>query len=825
MAGLGCPRRCQGGGVPLCSSHMPSFPARAACGTRSSQWGGCLFVLALCAIALAASLAGAAPPTELSADPTSGWRIEPLGPDGADIRTLIPYSDGQWLACSRRGAFLSWQPSPHALVGGAWEEIPLGEDAAVLRMQKGPLTDGEATVLVLTASGELLAWIPDHVREDDSPDSLWLRAQLSPDVAADIVALLPVRDPIDGHLLLIDRRGFGYRVDGQGYLEAWSMRFRDDPVERPDPEETEPEPRLVRVRAAFVHPSAPDLIVVVSEWEGLLTSRDGARTLAPLHGGLPKAVRAACSLPDGGLCAVGPEGTFVSRNLGRTWVQTGHLRGGNGEICEVLADPVVSGRLFAITHTGRLVRSVDDGATWDLLLANIPVRARDLAFDAHRGELIVATSRGVLGSLDGGLSWEWHNRGLRRVSVLSIGVADEGETLLLGTDLGLYTSLTRGQLWFPTLPGVGSWARSSSQPSHGTSLVEMPDAPVACASRDAWRRLSGAISAVDVVKGNAGRQLLCAAGEEGLVYCWTSGEAESPETVWEALAPGRWSERLWVEGLERSGDSRVGAGSGTGPDMLPPPEGREALSAACAGERIWLGTDDGLYRADALGEWTLAGFEQQRVIDVLVAAERFGTLLCWTDQGISWSTDAGMSWREVSVPAEIQVISLALDPAGERVYLGTRQGLFAAEPRELETGIRRTLPVEAFPNPFGRQVWMRCNLRPPAALFPGDEVATMGMSETDASVPADATDAPSLEQEFLEAVAAEDPEIRIISVHGQVVCRLSGAELVSDLDGGAHLQWVWDGRDAAGQEAPNGIYLVSTRVGKQSFRGKIVKFR
>jgi photosystem II stability/assembly factor-like uncharacterized protein len=815
---------------------MPSFPARVARGTRPSQWGWRLFVFALCAIAFAASLAGAAPTTELSADPTAGWRIEPLGPDGADISTLIPYSDSQWLACSRRGAFLSWQPSPpQALVGGAWEEIPLSEDAAVLRMQKGPLTEGEATVLVLTASGELLAWIPDHLREADLPESLWLRAQLPPDVADDIVALLPVRDPIAGHLLLIDRRGFAHRVDGQGY--------RDDPVKRPDPEETESEPRLVRVRAAFVHPSAPDLIVVVSEWEGLLASRDGARTLAPLHGGLPKAIRAACPLPDGGLCAVGPEGTFVSRNLGRTWVQTGHLPGGNGEICEILADPEVSGRLYAITHTGRLVRSVDDGATWELLLADIPVRARDLAFDAHRGELIVATSRGVLGSLDGGLSWEWHNRGLRRVSVLSIGVADEGETLLLGTDLGLYTSLTRGQLWFPTLPGMGSWAQSSSRPSHGTSLVEMPDAPVACASLEAWRRLSGAISAVDVVKGNAGRQLLCAAGEDGLVYCWTSGEAESPETVWEAPAParsatsvlalpsgegwasGRRSERLWVEEMERSGESRVGAWSGTWPDILPLPEGREALSAAWAGERIWLGTDDGLYRADALGEWTLAGFEQQRVINVLVAAERSGSLLCWTDQGISWSTDAGQSWREVSVPAEIQVISLGLDPTGERVYLGTRQGLFAAEPRELEARIRRTLPVEAFPNPFGRQVWMRCNLRSPAALLPGDEVATMGMSETDASVPADATDAPSLEQELLEAVAAEDPEIRIISVHGQVVCRLSGAELVSDLDGGAHLQWVWDGRDAAGQEAPNGIYLVSTRVGKQSFRGKIVKFR
>jgi hypothetical protein len=71
-----------------------------------------------------------------------------------------------------------------------------------------------------------------------------------------------------------------------------------------------------------------------------------------------------------------------------------------------------------------------------------------------------------------------------------------------------------------------------------------------------------------------------------------------------------------------------------------------------------------------------------------------------------------------------------------------------------------------------------------------------------------------------------DPEVRIISVHGQLICRLTAGEvLAADGAGGPFLQWSWDGRNERGQEAPNGIYLVSTRVGEQSYVGKIVKFR
>ncbi len=81
-----------------------------------------------------------------------------------------------------------------------------------------------------------------------------------------------------------------------------------------------------------------------------------------------------------------------------------------------------------------------------------------------------------------------------------------------------------------------------------------------------------------------------------------------------------------------------------------------------------------------------------------------------------------------------------------------------------------------------------------------------------------------LEQATSDGAAAEG-EIRIFSVHGQLVRRLVGAHAQTAPDGAGYWEWSWDGRTEHGQEAPNGIYLLSTRIGPQSYIGKLVKFR
>ena len=821
MAGEPCPYPGPGGRVDPSAGHRFA--------------GAILALLSLCTF-----------PATARTDADTEWRFEPLGPEGAAVAEILSPGAESGLLRTDAGELYGWIPS-----GGAWEPVALAWESPVLRMAAVPQTLGQPTALILLANGALLRWqTGDHALGGESrPERM--AGWVDPEMARSIVAILPAADEETNGFILLTRGGMGLSVTPDGSWERWQARFIE-----PGRDERGCVPDLgdrcgLRLRELFTDPADPRVIFALTEWEGLFMSRDGARRFAPVTGGLPKEVRTLCVLTRGRLCAACADGIYLSSDGGRTWTAQVNARSTPSRVFDEIRQLAASSghpdHLLAITRNGQLLRSTDLGASWTRQLREIPVRSYALAGNPEGAIMRIGTSRGVLSSTDGGEVWGWENGGLRRVTVSAMGASAQGDQLYLGTDLGFYGGPADGQRWLPEL----IWTEGHA-----------PHA-AACPSEEVWARLSGSIFDLDVCVADNGDAIICTAGSDGLARCmavrgdhgvvhaWSApGPIRSSTTVlaetdaglwaaggegfdiWTATvdAVGEWSESetrgdaLWA-GVQPNlahavlaGEACVLLAAGGLVNLsdelatLPLPAGREALALASAGGLLWLGTEAGLYRSGDGVVWTLVGFEEDRIGSLAAASGRADVLLIQADRGIYYSPDGGAGWLAVPAPDDLHVTGLGLDPLGRCAYLGTDYGLFAAHPPQIPTlQVSRPMPIEASPNPFSSYVQLRCPLprviegNPLADLDTGDPLAL-----------------PSAGMVGVEEVALP---LRVISVHGQLVRRLSESEIVTAGSGERHHQWSWDGRNDRDQEVPNGIYLLSTRVGNQAYVGKVIKFR
>ncbi len=351
---------------------------------------------------------------------------------------------------------------------------------------------------MLTSSGDLLAW-------EEGSDGFAIHGRVAPQAAAGAVALLPPqadrasgRAPGsgDGAGFILTRGGTMIRLR-DGPQAAWEARFAgfDGPRTARDAgaKDRRPVPRTAW-RVACDSRS----FLILTEWEGLFVSHDGGRIFAPV-GGLPKEVRAltACSDDPRRWIAVAGDGLYRSEDCGRSWFPQGGgtLREALGDVAEVvaLAAPAGAGEeLLALTRGGVLLRSWDGGVSWERPLGEIHSRGHVLF--AGESAVLLGTSRGVLSSADRGASWCWRNRGLRSLSVLSIGVAapeesvegNEIPTLIVDTDLGTYLSPDRGVHWDPAAGSVEAPAPQTvaqacllaGAPFAGERIIETAEAPL-----------------------------------------------------------------------------------------------------------------------------------------------------------------------------------------------------------------------------------------------------------------------------------------------------------------------------------------------------------
>ncbi len=146
------------------------------------------------------------------------------------------------------------------------------------------------------------------------------------------------------------------------------------------------------------------------------------------------------------------DGVYESADNGVTWTQ--HLLpASSGNIMKM----IVNGTNLFIATTSQLLKSTDDGNTWN----NIRDGSNyGLAVNSQYLFLAVYGS-GVFRSSDSGIAWEIKNNGLSKYSCLAI--AAEGAKVVLGTsESGVYYSDNNGESW--TLKNNGLPANVNVRP-------------------------------------------------------------------------------------------------------------------------------------------------------------------------------------------------------------------------------------------------------------------------------------------------------------------------------------------------------------------------
>jgi uncharacterized protein (TIGR03437 family) len=163
-----------------------------------------------------------------------------------------------------------------------------------------------------------------------------------------------------------------------------------------------------QVYSIAADPAHPGLVFLWTN-RGLLRSADYGNTFTGDAAGLPA--------PSGGTIAIDPrdtrnlylahpaDGIFRSNDGGATWSQAGTVatnrRGMSPDL--ILVDPWNPGVLLAIlTYNPSVYRSLDSGATWQLL----PTALGSIAFDpTHQGVAYGLYGRQVFRSSDSGATW------------------------------------------------------------------------------------------------------------------------------------------------------------------------------------------------------------------------------------------------------------------------------------------------------------------------------------------------------------------------------------------------------------------------------------
>jgi hypothetical protein len=288
-----------------------------------------------------------------------------------------------------------------------------------------------------------------------------------------------------------------------------------------------------------------------------------------------------------------------------TWAPTGPLPRLDAPVFALAFDPADGRHVLAGTAAATVLRSVDAGASWQVVKAGLGRGVAVLAFDPTRpgGVLAGTWGAGVWRSGDGGLTWQqqpgtetrtvrafafvdgavlaggdqgvlgsrdgapWAVLGLAqvRVSALAVSAGDGGPVVVAGGDaalgmdtLPLFTSVDAGQSWAPA-PGV-SGAGESGAAVAGSSMVTS----LAAATSAEQPLLMGT---------NAG---LFASPDRGATWQQLTGGGVLPGTDFTAVAHApRHPNRLYVAsdggGSDRGGlwASRDGGAHFT---ALAPPE-------------------------------------------------------------------------------------------------------------------------------------------------------------------------------------------------------------------------------------------------------------
>ena len=244
------------------------------------------------------------------------------------------------------------------------------------------------------------------------------------------------------------------------------------------------------VRSLAVHPEDPARILVGTKGSEpgsaiVLESRDGGQNWSRLNGGQPLNPEAsdvqALAFGAGGEIFAGTwkQGLFRSRDQGAGFERDATFPDKDVRDLKLFAGAAPG--IYAATGTKGVVRSLDDGKTWDVLGPEKAfVWSLTISQPSEAALYAVSPSSGVHGSIDQGKSWY---RLFASEGAFAVDASDLGtDSFVVAGETGLHFSLG-GQDWLrlPSLPeeklssilNVGGQAVLAGSWSDGVLVVDL----------------------------------------------------------------------------------------------------------------------------------------------------------------------------------------------------------------------------------------------------------------------------------------------------------------------------------------------------------------
>jgi photosystem II stability/assembly factor-like uncharacterized protein len=463
-----------------------------------------------------------------------------------------------------------------------------------------------------------------------------------------------VEDPAHADHLYVG--GWDLRADGGGLFESKDAGRSWSQVLLPQAN--------VAVRAFAISKGHPDAMIA-GTGAGVFVSADGGKTWRQRGerlGAFRQTESVAIGTGDPNLLFVGTwHLSYRSLDFGKTWEQNSRGMIDDSDVFSMCVDARDPRIVYASACTG-LYRSVDRGASWTRLRVfpkSYLVRAQVVAIDPQHSERVYGgTTEGLFASRDSGKTWNRVTSSDLTVNAIQVDPADSN-TILIGTQLyGVLRSSDGGQTWSESNAGFVN--RSIAR------ILPDPATP--------GRLLIGELFE----------------GRVGGFYMY-----DNPGNDWVKLKPQDIPGVGMLSLFELPGQRGRIAGTARGAFLrhdpssgwvgLPGPiSGLTVydLAADGAGEWVFAGTNDGVYRArmdDLRFEKPPRYNFIPRVFSLLASNNNSGPIFAGTHFGVLRSTDSGATWQFSSrgIPDHTIVQSLVSAPGKENHLLAcTSAGLY-----------------------------------------------------------------------------------------------------------------------------------------------------
>lgn len=372
-------------------------------------------------------------------------------------------------------------------------------------------------------------------------------------------------------------------------------------------------------------------------------------------------------------------GAFITRDRGTTWRALEAFRG--DYVTLVTTDPRTA-RVYLRTRRG-LFCSDDAGVSWQRLhggIENTIVNA--LVFDAYSARAYAGTTQGVFVTDNDGASWQ--NLAAFASPVLAL-IQLDAQTLVAGTQRGVYRSRDAGHTWESVNAGLGTPELHAivQHPHTGTLFIGSEYGLYrATLDADTFERIGADVLNAPVLAvtldPNDASTMYVGTYRRGIFISRDYG------ATWES-AGGIFRGRLSPKGLLASSQGvfarvlfeRIYKSDDHGETWravwtgMPYEAEVQTMSIAPSDPtQMYAGTNNGVYCSRDAGEsWQWCGLENLTVFSIWIAPHNPQTLLVGATDGLYHSDDGGSTWTRGTLP--YTVTALVRDDSGN-FYAGTK---------------------------------------------------------------------------------------------------------------------------------------------------------